>query len=46
MELHSCFQAVYFTATFPYVVLIIFFGRGITLPGSLDGIKHLFTPQV
>jgi len=39
-------QAVYFTATFPYVVLIIFFGRGISLPGSADGIKHMFTPQV
>ena len=41
-----CLQAVYFTATFPYVVLIIFFGRGISLPGSGDGIKHMFTPQV
>jgi len=37
---------VYFTATFPYLVLIIFFGRGVTLPGCLDGIKYMFKPQV
>lgn len=45
-DFSCCFQAVYFTATFPYLVLIIFFGRGISLPGSGDGIKHMFTPQV
>ena len=40
------FQAVYFTATFPYIVLIIFFGRGISLPGAMDGIAHMFKPEV
>ena len=40
------FQVVYFTATFPYVVLTIFFIRGITLEGSMDGLKHMFTPKV
>ncbi|XP_064466994.1 sodium-dependent neutral amino acid transporter B(0)AT3-like [Ornithodoros turicata] len=38
-------KVVYVTATFPYVVLIIFFFRGITLEGMQDGLKHLFTPD-
>lgn len=41
----SAGKAVYFTATFPYIVLTIFFVRGITLEGSYDGIKHMFKPQ-
>lgn len=38
-------KIVYITAIFPYVVLIIFFFRGITLPGASKGIVHLFTPR-
>lgn len=38
-------KIVYITAIFPYVVLIIFFFRGITLPGASKGIAHLFTPR-
>ena len=37
---------VYFTALFPYLILIIFFGRAVTLPGAGVGLKHLFTPKV
>ena len=39
-------QAVYFTATFPYVILFIFFFRGITLEGAADGIRVFFEPDV
>ncbi|XP_030004068.1 sodium-dependent neutral amino acid transporter B(0)AT1-like [Sphaeramia orbicularis] len=39
-------KAVYITSTLPYVVLTIFLIRGLTLKGSVDGIKFLFTPRV
>ncbi|KAL0822223.1 hypothetical protein ABMA28_004353 [Loxostege sticticalis] len=38
-------KVVYVTATFPYIVLVIFFFRGITLRGMSDGLIHLFTPK-
>ena len=38
-------QAVYFTATFPYLVLTILLVRGVTLPGSIEGIQYFFTPD-
>ncbi|KAK7886272.1 hypothetical protein WMY93_025893 [Mugilogobius chulae] len=39
-------KAVYVTSTLPYIVLTIFLVRGLTLKGSLNGIKFLFTPEL
>ena len=37
---------IYITAIYPYVVLVIFFFRAVTLPGMGDGVIYLFTPKV
>ncbi|XP_006635714.1 sodium-dependent neutral amino acid transporter B(0)AT1 [Lepisosteus oculatus] len=39
-------KAVYITSTLPYLVLTIFLIRGLTLKGSVSGIKFLFTPDI
>uniref|UniRef100_A0A3B3QIH0 Transporter n=1 Tax=Paramormyrops kingsleyae TaxID=1676925 RepID=A0A3B3QIH0_9TELE len=39
-------KAVYVTSSLPYVVITIFLIRGLTLKGSLNGIKFLFTPNL
>uniref|UniRef100_UPI0037E9B855 sodium-dependent neutral amino acid transporter B(0)AT1-like n=1 Tax=Semicossyphus pulcher TaxID=241346 RepID=UPI0037E9B855 len=39
-------KAVYVTAILPYIVLLIFLIRGLTLKGAWSGIKHLFIPDV
>ena len=39
-------KVVYFTAIYPYVILAILFGVGLSLPGSGDGIKLYLTPDM
>ncbi|XP_063554464.1 sodium- and chloride-dependent creatine transporter 1-like isoform X3 [Gorilla gorilla gorilla] len=38
-------KIVYFTATFPYVVLVVLLVRGVLLPGTLDGIIYYLKPD-
>ncbi|XP_065675972.1 sodium-dependent neutral amino acid transporter B(0)AT3-like isoform X2 [Hydra vulgaris] len=38
-------KAVYFTATFPYVILLVLFIVGVRLKGATNGLKALFYPD-
>ncbi|XP_011879074.1 PREDICTED: sodium- and chloride-dependent transporter XTRP3 isoform X2 [Vollenhovia emeryi] len=44
--IQSSGKVVYFTSMFPYLVLTIFFIRGITLRGAGAGLAHMYTPKV
>ncbi|KYN38657.1 Orphan sodium- and chloride-dependent neurotransmitter transporter NTT4 [Trachymyrmex septentrionalis] len=44
--IQSSGKVVYFTSMFPYLVLTIFFIRGITLKGASAGLAHMYTPKV
>ncbi|MBN3300695.1 SC6A8 protein, partial [Amia calva] len=38
-------KVVYFTALFPYLVLVVLLAHGVTLPGALDGIVYYLRPD-
>ncbi|XP_043580747.1 sodium- and chloride-dependent transporter XTRP3 isoform X1 [Bombus pyrosoma] len=44
--IQSSGKVVYFTSMFPYLVLTIFFIRGITLKGASAGLAHMYTPKI
>ncbi|XP_038564710.1 sodium- and chloride-dependent GABA transporter 2-like [Micropterus salmoides] len=39
-------KAAIFTATFPFIMLLVLFIRGVTLPGAMDGIIYYLYPDI
>ncbi|KAE8615291.1 hypothetical protein XENTR_v10008466 [Xenopus tropicalis] len=44
--IQSSGKVMYFSSLFPYVVLTCFLVRALLLNGSVDGIRHMFTPKL
>ncbi|XP_060628689.2 sodium-dependent neutral amino acid transporter B(0)AT3-like [Anolis sagrei] len=44
--IESTGKAIYITTTFPYIILTVFLIYGLTLPGAVDGLVYLFTPDI
>ncbi|XP_060778778.1 solute carrier family 6 member 16b [Neoarius graeffei] len=39
-------KVMYFSSVFPYVVLLCFLVRGLTLDGASEGLKYMFNPKL
>ncbi|MCJ8730193.1 hypothetical protein PDJAM_G00181360, partial [Pangasius djambal] len=39
-------KVMYFSSLFPYVVLLCFLIRGLTLDGAAEGLKYMFSPKL
>ena len=44
--LSSSKRIVYVASSFPYVILVVFFFKALTLRGWTDGVYYLFAPEV
>ncbi|XP_060051476.1 sodium-dependent neutral amino acid transporter B(0)AT2 isoform X1 [Erinaceus europaeus] len=44
--IQSCGKIIYISSLLPFVVLFCFLVRALLLNGSVDGIRHMFTPKI